>query len=72
MVKLLSGVVFQIRAMLVGFLNKTPTQIKSRVIKLFILMVPYLNLIYIGIWVADRYVYFSSFCVLAVAVSARV
>lgn len=35
----------------------------------FILMVPYLNLIYIGIWVADRYVYFSSFCVLAVAVS---
>jgi len=41
MVKLLSGVVFQIRAMSVGFLNKTPTQIKSRVIKLFILMVPY-------------------------------
>jgi hypothetical protein len=35
----------------------------------FVLMVPYLNLIYIGIWVAERYVYFSSFCVLAVAVS---
>lgn len=35
----------------------------------FVLMVPYLNLIYIGIWVADRYIYFSSFCVLAIAVS---
>jgi hypothetical protein len=34
-----------------------------------VLMVPYLNLIYIGIWVADRYVYFASFCVLAIAVS---
>jgi hypothetical protein len=35
----------------------------------FVLMVPYLNLAYIGIWVADRYVYFSAFCVLAIAVS---
>ncbi len=35
----------------------------------FVLMIPYLNLIYIGIWVADRYIYFSAFCVLAVAVS---
>ena len=35
----------------------------------FVLMVPYLNLLYIGIWVAERYVYFSSFCLLAVAVS---
>lgn len=35
----------------------------------FALMIPYLNLIYIGIWVADRYIYFSSFCVLAIAVS---
>jgi hypothetical protein len=35
----------------------------------FVLMVPYLNLAYIGIWVADRYVYFSSFCVLAIAVT---
>ena len=34
----------------------------------FVLMVPYLNLIYIGIWVADRYIYFSAFCVLAIAV----
>jgi hypothetical protein len=36
---------------------------------LFTLMIPYLNLFYIGIWVADRYVYFSSLCVLAIAVS---
>jgi hypothetical protein len=35
----------------------------------FALMIPYLNLIFIGIWVADRYVYFSVFCVLAVVVS---
>ena len=35
----------------------------------FVLMVPYLNLIYIGIWVAERYIYFPAFCVLAVAVS---
>lgn len=35
----------------------------------FVLMIPYLNLIYIGIWVADRYIYFASFCVLAIAVS---
>ena len=27
----------------------------------FVLMVPYLNLLYIGIWVAERIVYFSSF-----------
>jgi hypothetical protein len=31
----------------------------------FALMVPYLNLIYIGIWVADRYLYFPAFCLLA-------
>jgi hypothetical protein len=35
----------------------------------FILMVPYLNLVYIGIWVAERYFYFSSFCLLAIVVS---
>jgi hypothetical protein len=33
----------------------------------FVLMVPYLNLIFSGIWMADRYLYFSSFCVLAIA-----
>jgi hypothetical protein len=32
-------------------------------------MVPYLNLLYSGIWVADRYVYFSSFSLLAIAMS---
>ncbi|MDR3377409.1 MAG: hypothetical protein P4M10_01880 [Verrucomicrobiae bacterium] len=35
----------------------------------FALMIPYLNLLFIGIWVADRYVYFSVFCVLALALS---
>ncbi|MGA2853731.1 MAG: hypothetical protein ABSE90_06345 [Verrucomicrobiota bacterium] len=35
----------------------------------FVLMVPYMNLIYIGILVAERYIYFPAFCVLAVAVS---
>ena len=35
----------------------------------FMLMVPYLNLLYIGIWVAERYIYFSAFCLLAIAVS---
>ena len=35
----------------------------------FTLLVPYMNLVYIGIWMADRYIYFASFCVLALAVS---
>jgi len=34
-----------------------------------VLMIPYLNLIYIGIWVAERYVYFTSFCLIAILVS---
>lgn len=33
----------------------------------FILMIPCLNLINTGIWMSDRYVYFPSFCVLAIA-----
>ncbi len=32
-------------------------------------LLPYLNVIYVGIWRADRYVYLSSFCLLAIAVS---
>ena len=35
----------------------------------FVLMLPYMNLRYLGIWVADRYVYFSAFCILALLVS---
>ncbi len=35
----------------------------------FVLMAPYLNLVYIGIWVAERYIYFAAFCPLAIAVS---
>lgn len=32
-------------------------------------LVPYLNIVYVGIWSADRYVYLSSFCLIAVATS---
>jgi hypothetical protein len=32
-------------------------------------LLPYLNLIYVGIWRADRYIYLGSFCLLAIAVS---
>jgi hypothetical protein len=36
----------------------------------FVIMVPYLNLVFSGIFVAERYVYFSAFCLLALATSA--
>jgi hypothetical protein len=36
----------------------------------FILMFPYLNIFYLGIWVADRYFYFAAFCLLALLWSA--
>jgi hypothetical protein len=36
----------------------------------FVIMVPYLNLVFSGIYVAERYVYFSAFCLLALALSA--
>ncbi len=35
------------------------------VLGFFLLMLPYFNVEYIGIWVADRYAYLSSFCVVA-------
>lgn len=38
-------------------------------ITFFILMLPYCNIVYIGIWAASRYVYFSSFCILAAVFS---
>ena len=38
----------------------------------FALMVPYLNLRFIGIWVADRYLYFSVFCLIALACSVLI
>ena len=38
----------------------------------FVLMVPYVNLIYMGIWVADRYVYFTAMFLIAIAVSLGV
>ncbi len=36
----------------------------------FLLMIPYMNIVYIGIWVANRYVYFSSFCILVILAEA--
>ncbi len=36
----------------------------------FVFMLPYFNIEYIGIWVADRYAYLSSFCVMALLVAA--
>ena len=32
-------------------------------------LAPYLNIVYVGVWSADRYVYLSSFCLVAIAVS---
>lgn len=32
-----------------------------------VLMIPYFNIMYIGIWLANRYVYFSSLCLLSAA-----
>jgi hypothetical protein len=31
-----------------------------------ILLIPYLNIVYIDIWLADRYIYLTSFCLLAI------
>jgi hypothetical protein len=38
----------------------------------FVCMIPYLNLVYIGIWVANRYLYFSAFFLLAGLAAAAV
>lgn len=37
------------------------------VLMFFVLMIPYLNIIYFGIWLANRYIYFASFCILVIA-----
>jgi tetratricopeptide (TPR) repeat protein len=37
-------------------------------IAFFLLMIPYLNIMYIGIWAANRYIYFSCFFLIALAV----
>ena len=39
------------------------------VLAFFVFMLPYFNVEYIGIWVADRYAYLSSLCVLALLVA---
>jgi len=33
----------------------------------FALLVPYLNFVYVGFWLADRYLYLASFCLVALA-----
>jgi len=38
----------------------------------WVLMIPYLNLVYFGIWVANRYIYFSSFFVLALVTTVAI
>jgi hypothetical protein len=38
----------------------------------FAIMVPYLNLVFSGILVAERYLYFSAFCLLALAMSLAI
>jgi hypothetical protein len=35
----------------------------------FAFLIPYLNIVYVGIWSADRYIYLSSFCLVAIVVS---
>jgi len=37
-----------------------------------VIMIPYLNLVFSGIVVAERYLYFSAFCLLALALSAAI
>jgi len=34
----------------------------------FACLLPYLNVVYVGIWRADRYIYLASFCLVAIAV----
>ncbi|MBF0102393.1 MAG: hypothetical protein HQK77_15935 [Desulfobacterales bacterium] len=34
----------------------------------FVIMVPYFNIVYIGIWMTNRYLYFSSLCILTCCV----
>lgn len=42
------------------------------VLAFFLFMLPYFNIEYIGIWVADRYAYLSSFCVVALLVALAI
>ena len=68
---LLPGEVVSIIAMVLGSVAMLAATLRYRkdlaffVLAFFLFMLPYFNLEYIGIWVADRYAYLSSFCVMA-------
>jgi hypothetical protein len=71
---LTAGDVAVIVAVLAGSLGLLWLTLRRRrdlaffVLAFFLLMLPYTNVEHIGIWVADRYAYLSSFCVLALLV----
>jgi hypothetical protein len=68
---LLPGEVASIVAMVLGSAVVLGLTLRYRkdlaffVLAFFLFMLPYFNIEYIGIWVADRYAYLSSFCVVA-------
>jgi hypothetical protein len=69
--RLLPSEVASIIAVVLGSLAVLAATLRYRkdlaffVIAFFLFMLPYFNIEYIGIWVADRYAYLSSFCVVA-------
>jgi hypothetical protein len=68
---LLPGEIASIVAMVLGSAAALWVTLRYRkalaffVLAFFLFMLPYCNVEYIGIWVADRYAYLSSFCVVA-------
>jgi hypothetical protein len=69
--RLLPSEVASIIAVVLGSLAVLAATLRYRkdlaffVIAFFLFMLPYFNIEYIGLWVADRYAYLSSFCVVA-------
>lgn len=68
---LLPGEIAAILAVVIGSTAALWATVRYRkdlaffVVAFFLFMAPYFNVEYIGIWVADRYAYLSSFCVVA-------
>ena len=68
---LLPGEIAAILAVVIGSTATLWATVRYRkdlaffVLAFFLFMLPYFNVEYIGIWVADRYAYLSSFCVVA-------
>jgi hypothetical protein len=71
---LLPGEIGMVLLVVVGSLASLWLTLRRRrdlaffVLSFFLFMLPYANVEYIGIWVADRYAYLSSLCVLVVLV----